>query len=252
MAPTDAPATTTPRPEWQPDGVLRQLWVPILMYHYVSVPPDETDLIRVDLSVTPEKFREQMQWLADNGFTTISFYDLAAGLASGEALPEKPVILTFDDGYQDNYDNAFPILQEFGHVGTFFILTDFTDRGEAGYMTWQMYEEMIAAGMSIEVHGREHLDMANRDRPWLVFTLLGAAETIEANLGYQPRVLSYPAGSYDDLTLRVAQEAGYWVAVTTEWGALHSTETPLELRRIRIRGDMELATFAAVVSDGFD
>lgn len=249
ITPTLTPTnTTTPFPT--PDSRDRTFYVPILMYHYISVPPDDADIYRLDLSVTPDNFRVQMNWLKTNGYETISLYDLIYALNIGwPPLPDKPIILTFDDGYVDNYEFAFPILQELGYTGTFFILTDVTDRNEPAYMTWDMLREMYAAGNSIEVHGREHFDMANRDYDWLVFNLLGPVQTIEANLGQRPRFLSYPAGSYDDLVISTAQQLEYWAAVTTRNGAEHNKNDPFELRRMRVRGDWSLDIFSAVVSE---
>jgi peptidoglycan/xylan/chitin deacetylase (PgdA/CDA1 family) len=219
------------------------------MYHYISVPPAGADIYRNDLSVTPDNFRQQMEWLKANGYETISLYDLIYALNIGwPHLPDKPIILTFDDGYQDNYENAFPILRDLGFTGTFFILTDVTDRSEPGYMTWPMLKEMSEAGLNIEVHGREHLEMSDRDQSWLVYHLLGPAQTIEANLGYEPRFIAYPSGKYDSLTISVAQEEGYWGAVTTKNGTHQTKVQPYELERLRIRGDWSLDTFVAVVT----
>ncbi len=219
------------------------------MYHYISVPPADADIYRQDLSVTPDHFRMQLAWLKENGYETISLYHLVYALNIGwPPLPERPIILTFDDGYVDNYENAFPALKEFGFTGTFFILTDVTDRGEPAYMTWDMLKEMSEAGMSIEVHGREHLDMSNRDHDWLVYHLRGAAETIEANLGYQPRFVSYPAGRFDDLVISTAQEVGYWGGITTISGTHHKKDDLFRIQRLRIRGDWALDTFIAIVT----
>jgi len=241
----------TPTPFPTPDSRDREFYVPILMYHYISVPPDDSDIYRQDLSVTPDAFRQQMQWLKDNDYTVITLYDLIYALNIGwPSLPDKPIVLTFDDGYADNYENAFPILKEFGFVGTFFILTDVTDREQPGYMTWAMLDEMHQAGMDIEVHGREHVEMDGRDEPWLVYHLRGSSETIAANLGYQPRFLAYPAGQYDDLTIQIAQSEGYWGAVTIQQSLLQQKSDPYELKRLRIRGAWALDTFAAVVSEG--
>ena len=220
------------------------------MYHYVSVPPDDADIYRLDLSVQPTDFRAQMQWLYDQGYETISVTDLVYALNIGwPPLPEKPIILTFDDGYIDNYEFAFPIMQEFGFTGTFFILTDVTDRSEPGYMTWDMLREMHQAGNSIEVHGREHFDMADRDPDWLLFHLLGPAETIEATLGHRPHILSYPAGSYDEQVIQSAQQHGYWAGLTTRNGSQHFNDEIFELRRLRVRGDWTLEIFKAVISE---
>ncbi len=250
--PTETPvpsptSTSTPLPT--PDSRDRQFVVPILMYHYLSIPPADADVYRKDLSVSPEAFREQLGWLKENGYETISLYDLIYALNIGwPPLPDKPIILTFDDGYVDNYENAFPALKEMGYTATFFILTDVTDRNQPGYMSWDMLREMSAAGMSIEVHGREHIEMNGRDRDWLLYHLLGPAQTIEANLGYVPRFLAYPAGKYDALTIETAREVGYWGALTTMNGILHTKDNPMELKRLRIRGDWNLNTFVTVVT----
>lgn len=243
-------ATLTPTPLPTPDGEEREIRVPILMYHYISVPPPDSDVYRQDLSVSPGNFRSQMAWLKENGYQTISLYDLIYALNLGwPPLPDKPIILTFDDGYVDNYKSAFPILQEFGYTGIFFILTDVTDRRQSGYMTWPMLQDMSQAGMSIEVHGREHVEMVGRDHDWLVYHLLGPAQTIEANLGYQSRFLSYPAGRYDADVIAAAQAQGYWGAVTVASGTLQSSAAPFELRRMRVRGEWSLATFVSVLEE---
>jgi peptidoglycan/xylan/chitin deacetylase (PgdA/CDA1 family) len=252
LIPSSTPSPTitfTPSPQPTPDSRDREFWIPILMYHYISVPPADADVYRKDLSIKPEQFREQMQWLKDNGYQTISLTHLVYALNIGwPKLPEKPIILTFDDGYVDNYEQAFPILKEMGFIGTFFVLTDVTDREQPGYMNWDMLKEMNAVGMDIEVHGREHLEMIGRDESWLVFHLLGPAQTIEANLGYQPHFLAYPSGQYDAKTIEVAHNQGYWAAVTTQNGAHHTKTNLFELERVRIRGDWSLSTFISIVT----
>ncbi len=259
QSPTDTPTslpTPTTLPDYlrtllpTPDTVDRKLHVPILMYHYISTPPADADVYRKDLSIAPELFEEQMDWLDDNGYESITLYELMVALNTGRKhIPDKPIVLTFDDGYVDNYENAFPILQEHDFVGTFFILTDVTDRSDPGYMTWEMLTEMSRAGMDVEVHGREHFDMSDRDYDWLLFHLLGPAQTIEANLGYQPRFLAYPSGSYDAAVIEVAKEVGYWGAVTIYHGAQQDKAAPFEMQRIRIPGDWNIATFASIVTD---
>lgn len=95
------------------------------MYHYVSTPPANADIYRKDLSVTPELFNAQLDRIQAEGYTTISLYDLINHLATGAGLPAKPVILTFDDGYRDNYENAFPALKAHGMRATIFVVVDF-------------------------------------------------------------------------------------------------------------------------------
>ena len=104
-------------------------------------------------------------------------------------------------------------MQEFGYTGTFFILTDVTEREEPGYMTYPMLQEMAEAGMHIEVHGREHFSMKNRGYDWLHYALLGPIEHIDHYLGYQPRFLAYPSGDYDQLVIDMAKSSIYPAAI---------------------------------------
>lgn len=221
--------------------------VPILMYHYVSEPPEDADEYRTDLSVSPENFRRQMRYLAENGFTTISLYDLSLAVTARKALPEKPIILTFDDGYLDNYENAFPILQEFGFQGTFFIVTEFVDLGRPGYMTWPMIEELAAAGMGVEPHSKTHADLSDKPRDTLLWEILGSQETLASHVGYTPRFFCYPGGRYDEDTIAMLQELDFWGAVTTAGGKWHGFEDRYEWSRLRMRYTTDMAQFATFV-----
>ena len=142
------------------------------MYHYLSSPPSDADRYRRDLSVSPELFEQHLAYLKEQGYQTISLDDLTYSLALGRPLPsgEKPILITFDDGYLDNYQNAFPLLQKYGFTGVFFVVTELAERASAGmiapdglryadaYMTWDQLRAMTAAGMEVECHARVHED----------------------------------------------------------------------------------------------
>lgn len=239
----ETPGTETPVPAIVPvpaiavpDGTERSLHVPILMYHYLSVPPADADIYRRDLSVTPDLFAKQLDRIAAEGYTVISLYDLYSALVSGAPLPEKPVVITFDDGYRDAYENAFPILREHGMKATFFVLTDFMDENRPEYLTWDMAREMLAAGMSIESHGRNHVSLEGKDHDYLVWQALGSLQTIQYELGVAPRFVSYPAGEYDQNTIDIFRSANFLGGVTTEQGATHASNDLFELTRVRVRG----------------
>jgi peptidoglycan/xylan/chitin deacetylase (PgdA/CDA1 family) len=239
LAPTATPTdalTRDPLSEPTPDGQERTVRVPILMYHYLSVPPADADIYRKDLSVTPDNFAQHLDRMQAAGYTTIYLNDLLLHLTQGDPLPEKPVILTFDDGYRDNYLNAFPLLRERGMTATFFIVTDFIDEERPEYMTWDMVREMYAAGMAMESHGRNHTSLKDRDEDYLVWQALGSLETIEFELGVRPRFISYPTGAFDEKTIEIFQSAHYWAGVTTIQGATHQSDELFELRRVRVRG----------------
>lgn len=231
-----ATPTPTPTPWPTPDGQPRTVRVPILMYHYISTPPPGSNALRRDLSVPPERFREHLAYLKSQGYQTITLHDLVYALTRGTPLPPKPIILTFDDGYEDNYTNAFPILQEFGYVGTFFIVTNNPDTGRPGYMTWDQLREMYAAGMEIGSHARDHVDLRGKDDDYLIWQILGSSESIANQLGVRPEAFAYPSGRYNQHIIDLVRSAHYWAAVTTEGGMTHSTDTLLTLHRIRVRG----------------
>jgi peptidoglycan/xylan/chitin deacetylase (PgdA/CDA1 family) len=235
--PTQTPTPTpTPTPLPTPDGWERVLVVPILMYHYISEPPPDADNYRLDLSIAPQTFAEHMAYLHSAGYTTIDLYHLLDALTWGRALPENPIILTFDDGYRDNYENAFPVLQQYGFAATFFVLTEPIDEGSDRYMTWAQVEEMARAGMDIEPHSKTHPDLRGKPRDFLVWEILGSAQTVEAHTGRTPRFFAYPSGWYDDALVEFLNEAGFWGAVTTWYGWDHAWPDRYELQRIRING----------------
>ncbi len=206
------------------------------MYHYLSDPPAQADRIRKDLSVDPILFAAQLDRMQAEGYTTISLYDLVASLTQGIPLPPKPVILTFDDGYRDSYENAFPLLRAHGMQATFFIITDFIDANQPEYLSWDMVRAMYAGGMSIESHSRNHVNLRGRDKDYLIWQALGSAETIKAEVGVAPRFICYPAGQYDQNVIDIFKSANYWAGITTTQGATQASNDLFELDRIRIRG----------------
>ena len=243
-APAPAPTPfTTPTLVHLPDSAE----VPILMYHYVDEPPPEADRLRRDLTVRPETFEAQLQYLSDSGYDTIYLADLYLHLTQGQPLPEKPIILTFDDGYRDAYTVVFPLLQEYGFVGTFFVLATPAHYESPDYLTWAMMEEMAQAGMEIEGHGRDHVDLRGRSYDYLVYQILGIREAVEGNIGQPVRFFCYPSGRYDEGVLTVLRSAWYWGAVSTEYGRVHTLEDLFTLHRVRIRGTDSLETFIAKV-----
>ncbi len=242
------PPTPTPLPLPTPAGFYPTVQVPILMYHYISTPPEGADIYRVDLSVTPEQFRAQMQYLVDNGYTALDLYELGLAAVGKIALPPRPVIITLDDGYVDNYLYAFPILQELGLKATFFIITEFVDQGYSAYMTWPMIEEMAAAGMRMEPHTKTHLNLDGQERDFVVYQILGSQQTMAAHIGYTPSYFAYPGGRYDDQTIEVLRELDFWGAVTTSGGKWHHFEGRYEWQRLRVRNSTTLPEFVDLVS----
>jgi peptidoglycan/xylan/chitin deacetylase (PgdA/CDA1 family) len=206
------------------------------MYHYISDPPADADIYRVDLSVSPSRFESHLKYLKENGYQAITLDELLDFLTTGKPLPERPVILTFDDGYADSYTNAFPLLQKYDMIGHFFIITDFVNEKRAEYMTWPQIEAMSAAGQRFGSHSRDHPDLKGKPVDYLVWQALGGMEAIQEHVGYHPRWIIYPSGSYDAQTKAVYKSANYWGGLSTEQGMTHTSDRILDLQRVRVRG----------------
>ncbi len=237
------PASPTPVPLPTPDGTSRQIVVPILMYHHVGEPGARADAILTDLSVSPGNFEAQLRYLIEHGYEPISLESLVMYLQTGHPLPRKPVVLTFDDGFRDQYTTAYPLLRKYGFVGTFFVITRFADEERPEYMSWAEIELLHAAGMEIGSHSYTHPSLKDKSFDYIVWQVLGSKEAIEARTRKPVRFFSYPSGQYDQLVIDVLRSAGYWAAVTVESGSLQSSERPFELRRIRVRGRYDLNDF---------
>jgi peptidoglycan/xylan/chitin deacetylase (PgdA/CDA1 family) len=221
--------------------------VPILMYHHVSdLPPDANATVK-NLTVAPDAFRAEMQYLKDGSYNVISLYALYDALTNGVSLPAKPVILTFDDGYADAYRNVFPILSQFGFTGAFFIITQPVDENNTAYMTWDQIRQMADAGMSMEAHTQTHPDLRQRTPDFLVSEIGGSLDDIAAHTGHQPHMFSYPVGMYDAQTMTTLRTLPVWLAVTTRRASSESSGHPLELARIRISPHTSIDGFAALV-----
>jgi peptidoglycan/xylan/chitin deacetylase (PgdA/CDA1 family) len=223
--------------------------VPILMYHYISELPPDADVYRRDLTVLPAHFEEQLQYLQAQGYQSVLLADIYEMLTTGKPLPEKPIVLTFDDGYKDAYTDALPLLQKYGFVGEFFLLATPAHYEAPQYLTWNDVRAMADAGMSMQAHGRDHYDLTGRSYEFLVYQILGAREAVEAHSGQPVRFFCYPSGRYDDDTIAVVESAGYWGAVTTAWGTELRLDNRYTWPRIRVKGNLSLDGFANILQN---
>lgn len=185
-----------------------------------------------------------MRYLVRTGYRPITLRDLVYHLTLGAPLPEKPIVLTFDDGYEDNYTNAYPLLKKYGFVGTFFIVTEPVDSERAGYMSWAQIEIMSTNGMEIGAHSYTHPDLRDKPMDYIIWQAVAPKEAIEARIQQPVRFFSYPSGRYDEQVVNVLRSANFWGAVTIETGTYQSSQRPFELRRIRVRGSDTLNMFA--------
>ena len=253
IEPQDAP-TATPRPAYvaTPDAeaLQRGLMVPILTYHYVEPWPGDGNLLREGLTVRPEDFAAQMTYLAEHGFTTIGLYELTDALATGRPLPEKSVIITFDDGYAGLYDYAVPVMRSLNQTATVFVITEFVDQDRPEYLSWPVLKYMWEMGWSVEPHTKTHIGLEGLSYNRQLYEMLGSIETVEANIGERPRFFNYPSGSYDQTTLDLAPQLGLWGGVTTRGGWYHRYDDRYTLTRLRVTGYTDLLHFIQMVEHG--
>jgi peptidoglycan/xylan/chitin deacetylase (PgdA/CDA1 family) len=193
--------------------------VPILMYHYVdafSKLPHGPWGKRLTLSAL--KFRQEMAYLAVNGYHAVTLSQICEALAGSALLPPKPVALTFDDGGEDNYTTALPVLRRYHFAATFFVIT--ADVGKPGYMSWAELRAMSHSGMAIESHTVHHLDLTLLGSAKLKAELVQSRTAIHSGLDLRADYLAYPGGNCDQQVMAAAQTAGYRAAFTDKSGAV--------------------------------
>lgn len=216
--------------------------LPILMYHYIRTPPSKrSDMLGFKLSIAPEDFRAQMDWLHASGFHTVTFNHLRAYFAGTEALPSRPIVLTFDDGYRDLYTTAFPILQGHGFTAVAYIVTGFVDRPE--YVTRAQVIEMDHAGIEIASHTVNHADLSRASFGSTLNEVVQSKRWLEQLLGHSVLDFAYPSGKFNALAIRALRQAGYDTAVTTRTSITHSLLDRYEWGRVRVGGGESLQDF---------
>jgi peptidoglycan/xylan/chitin deacetylase (PgdA/CDA1 family) len=217
--------------------------IPILMYHYVRQVDAAADPLGYRLSVTPAQFAAQLDWLDAQGYTPVRMDQAIACMQGAEGCPQRPVALTFDDGYMDAATHALPLLRERGFVATFYIVHGFV--GQPGYMGWEELRTLRDAGMQIGAHSLNHLDLTTL-APGAAAAEIGASgEQLAAALDVPITSFCYPAGKFNSATRAQVAQAGYRSAVTTLQGRY--TGDAYTLPRLRIEGTISLAGFAALV-----
>ncbi|MBQ7453446.1 MAG: polysaccharide deacetylase family protein [Selenomonadaceae bacterium] len=185
------------------------------------------------LSIPLNEFETQMKFLVDSGCITITPDELYAGLRGEIELPPKPVLITFDDGYLDNYTNAFPILKKYGLHATIFIIPAFTSV-YPGYMTWEQLKEMEASGITIESHTLTHPKLEELPDDEIRAELLNSKNLLEENLGHPIEFLAYPTGTYNLHIAGIAEDLGYKGAFTIKYGVVDKGSNFFALERVPI------------------
>ncbi len=222
----------------------------ILQYHHVS-----TATPRVT-SVSHDEFRAHLEYLRTNGFTVLRLEDIVQTLRSGGTLPDKAAAITFDDGYRNNYDTAFPLLREYGWPFTLFVSAGLVDSNPQLYLTWEQLREMAANGATIANHGIEHPYLLARrpdedEAAWLQrieHEILDAEAMIERNTGQSHKLFAYPYGEYDRAIQTLVQHLGF-VGLGQQSGPVNTASDFTALPRFPFSGNyVALDTFAVKVN----
>lgn len=210
--------------------------VPILLYHNVT---HGYCLEDTSLHITPEEFDAQISALKNGGYNIISLQHYIRYVNSGEPIPEKSVIITFDDGYLGVYSHAYPILKKHNVPATVFVITGLVGFNDTSFphFTWEQALEMDKSGIiDIQSHTRFHYDSTEIPLPLLTLELRKSKYDIETRLGKTCNILAFPYGEYTYVGLDAAKSAGYnCVARTEDMGTNRKSEGLFHLNRIFVR-----------------
>jgi peptidoglycan/xylan/chitin deacetylase (PgdA/CDA1 family) len=215
----------------------------ILMYHMVAEPRSAEES---RFAIRPHRFASHMQALREGGYHPVSLARIEAHLKGEADLPEKTVSVTFDDGFSDNFTDAFPVLQRFGIPATIFLAHDTLGADNRwmhtrGYprrqmLDWSQIARMQSAGISFGSHTLSHPRLSTLDRTAADVEIRGAKTALEDKLGRSVDHFAYPYGDWCGETVELVREAGYSLACSTRSGFNRHDVDPLLLRRIEVYG----------------
>ncbi|PIW67968.1 MAG: polysaccharide deacetylase [Candidatus Omnitrophica bacterium CG12_big_fil_rev_8_21_14_0_65_42_8] len=204
-----------------------QYVVPIVMYHKID---GNSAVSR--LSVSPESFKAQMVFLKRHRYNVVRLKDLSEMVRENK-LPSKTIAVTFDDGYEDNYVNAYPVLKGLGLPATIFIIPAMI--GNDGYLTWDQVVEMSESGIiTIGSHSLSHSWLPSLAVQELDREIIDSKRSIESHIGKDVDTFSYPLGAFNENAREKVIKAGYKIAVATNPGKKYPKHDLFAMKRLRI------------------
>ncbi len=238
VTPTLMPTAT---PFLSPPTVDQAAPIPILMYHHLEQLGANASTVQQDWTVSPANFIAQLDYYQSQGYHTVTLGQVLAFFEKGAPLPIHPMVLTFDDGWIDDYTVAFPALRARGMVGTFFVPTQFADAGGKTLLGWDQIKEMDAAGMEFGGHTINHPNLTQVSADEVLRQLQTSKTKMETRLGHPTLALSYPNGAYNSEVINRARRVGYRAAVGLCCGYQIKADMLMTLPRIRISYNDTLA-----------
>ncbi|WMM26342.1 polysaccharide deacetylase family protein [Tissierella sp. MB52-C2] len=206
------------------------------MYHSVGY-ADNNGLI-----MNPEEFRKQIQYIKENNYTVLTLNELYEIFNKNLPIPEKSVVITFDDGYADNYKYAYPILKEFGIKATIFVITDTIDE-DNNYLNSQQIKELQNNGIDIQDHTCQHIELDKLTYEKQLETINKSKEYLEKLLNKKVNYISYPYGKYNEDTIKAVKDAGYLMGFTTKEKTAKKSNGIYAINRIYINSLDEFSVF---------
>ncbi|MEU3298577.1 polysaccharide deacetylase family protein [Streptomyces sp. NPDC006678] len=224
--------------------------VPILMYHAIG---HRTAPATHGLSVAPEAFAEQMDLLGGRGFTPVTTAELGRAWRHGVPLPPRPVLITFDDGYEGVHRHALPVLAEHGFSSTLFVSTGWLrgahDTGGAldTMLDWDQVRALAAAGTEIGGHTHTHPQLDQLDDPRLRHETLHCREIIAGELGAAPLSFAYPYGYSSRRVRQAVRAAGFAQSLAVGNALARRRQGPYALERVTVRRSTGIEEFERLV-----
>ncbi len=214
----------------------------VLMYHNIGIPPKGTTF--PGLYVTPRMFRFQMWYLKATGFKVVPLKEILSFI-QGEVPDENLAAITFDDGCQDFYDNAYPILKAYGYSSTVFLVSDLVGkenlwdcekvRARKQLIDWETILKLRTEGIIFGSHSKTHPFLSTLSKKDMTAEIKDSKSFLEERLQLPVDFFCYPYGDYDKGVMDMLREAGYKGALTTRRGLVHRNDNPFEIRRSLIR-----------------
>lgn len=207
--------------------------IPVLMYHEIGDGPGS-------LYLSASDFAAQLDRLQELGYQTISLRRLYDHMTKGAPVPERSVVLTFDDGYRSFHTRAVPLMKERGFTAALFVITGWV--GRPGYVTWDEIRADAAAGFEMAAHTNDHLELPRLNTADGLWEARHSREVLERELGRPVPFFAYPAGRHDDRSVEIVRQAGFAGAVTTLPGPVTPDQDPFRWHRVRIGRGTSAAT----------
>ena len=220
--------------------------IPILAYHHVLPANAKVDesILNSPFTISDSEFYKQMLFLSQKGYTPISL-DLLIHQKEKQAH-KWPIVITFDDGWIDNFEYAFPILKSFNVPATFFVITSYID--SAGCMSREQLLEIQQSGMQIESHAHTHTPLELLSNAEMQWEVTHSKKLLEKNLESQVKFISFPHGSYNKTVLQAAKNSDYLGCGTSNFGYAVTSSQMYKLPRILIRKNHDISQFAKLTA----